>query len=131
MRRKSVSQKQYKSVVFAFVVTLLISMGAFYFIYQQNVTYGKSVQGLQKYACAQYMRETGASSCPSFTVIQATYELCCCETKGGFGLDVRAQVGVDATEASRAQACTQACGEYGAKQFIDFGRCGFKLPQPG
>ncbi len=134
MRSKSLSkhQKHETAALMAFIITVIIAGAAFYYVYQQNISYGLTIEGLRSYACAQYMRENPEEKdCPAFIAVQITETSCCCETKGGFGLDTRAKVSVDATEAEETMACQERCSEHGAKRFVGLGQCGFKMPMPG
>ncbi len=131
--RKAKNHRQHERIaVIALMFTILLAGLAYYYVWKQQVSYGLSVEGLRAYACAQYMRENPkAEDCPSFIAVQLTETDCCCETRGGFGLDTRAKVSVDATEAEQTMACQERCSEHGAKRFVSLGRCGFKLPMPG
>ena len=132
MRRKSMNHRKHEQVALvAFMLTVILATGALYYVWQQNISYGLTVEGLRAYACAQYMYENPrAKECPDFIAVQITETPCCCETKGGFGLDTRAKVSVDATEAEQTMACQERCEEHGTT-FVTLGRCGFKLPMPG
>jgi hypothetical protein len=67
MRRKPIKhQKHEKLAITAFIVTLAIAILAFYYAYQQNVQYGKTVAGVMSYACLQYLQANpSATSCPA------------------------------------------------------------------
>ncbi|MEM3154760.1 MAG: hypothetical protein QW165_04320 [Candidatus Woesearchaeota archaeon] len=48
MRSKSVSHERHeKLAVFAFLLTLVIAAGAFYYVWKVNVEYGKTVEGVR------------------------------------------------------------------------------------
>ena len=116
MRRKSV--KHEKLAIAGFIVAIILAMAAFYFIYQ-NVQYGRSLEGLQRYACVKYLQENpGETTCPQFTLIQPQSAACCCDTGGTsryHKYQIYAQVAKDAEEPEIVQACTKKCAEGGPR----------------
>ena len=50
----------------AFIITLAISIIAFYYVYQQNVSVGKAAQDALAFACVQYLNANPEEkSCPA------------------------------------------------------------------
>ncbi|MBW2969832.1 hypothetical protein KY309_03655 [Candidatus Woesearchaeota archaeon] len=125
MRRKSV--KHEKLATLAFVLAILIAVVAFYFVWQ-NIQYGRSLEGLQKYACVKYLQEhPGETVCPDFTLVQPQQIACCCDTGGTSRFhkyQAYASVPKTADDFAKAQACTEKCSEGGPKaSLINVGRC--------
>ncbi len=125
MHRKSI--KHEKLAIAGFVIALILAMVAFYYIYQ-NVQYGRSLEGLQRYACVQYLQQNpGESTCPEFVLIQPQNVACCCDTGGTSRFhiyQVYAQVGKDASDTEITQACSAKCTEGGPRAtLVNVGRC--------
>ena len=125
MHRKSV--KHEKLAVAGFVIAIILAMAAFYFIYQ-NVQYGRSLEGLQRYACVKYLQENpGETVCPQFTLVQPQNVACCCDTGGTSKFhkyQIYAQVAKDAEDPEIVQKCTEKCSEGGSKaSLINVGHC--------
>lgn len=76
MRSKPMKhQKHERIAITAFIITLAISIMAFYYVYQQNVHFGRTVEGVRNYACAVYLRDhPQEKTCPDFSVIQSEEE---------------------------------------------------------
>jgi len=126
MRSKPVSHfKHEKLAMYGFLIALIIAVGAFYYIWQSTVEYGRSIAGLESFACAQYQRENPGEPCPDFVLIQPELKVCCCETLSGTGrfgkYAVEAPVPKDADEYTYEQTCMKACSHGGT--FLNTGNC--------
>lgn len=154
MRKQPVKhEKHEKMAITAFIITLAISIIAFYYIYQQNVQFGRTVEGVQDYACSVYLRENPkAATCPVFVAVETEMIDCCCRTQGGFGLQVQAlapesdRTGIMAqrsciakcastTIGGAADECAEdkeSCVQKYKDSFFAFGQCDiYKIPMPG
>jgi len=78
MRARLVNHEKHEKIaIAAFIITIAVSVLAFYYVYQQNVAYGRSVEGVMAYACTQYLKENpGETSCPKFTIVQQAQQYC-------------------------------------------------------
>lgn len=79
-KSKSVKHTKHSKLAYAgFILALAISFLALYYIWTNTAGFGKSIQGLQNYACVQYLKENpGQKVCPSFTAIETAKDFCCC-----------------------------------------------------
>mgnify|MGYP007044044725 CR=1 FL=1 len=55
-----------------FIISIILASAAFYYIYQVQVNYGRTIEGLRDYACVQWQKENcqkgeGNCPCPTFT----------------------------------------------------------------
>lgn len=115
--KKHPTHKQEKLAIFAFAVTLILAISAFYYIYNQQVQYGKTVEGLQKYFEAQWRREHPGEPVPIVTFEQPETVGCCCQLPSGgrfskFG--IQEVLPKSADESIRVSICQDACAERGA-----------------
>lgn len=110
MRR--VKQKHTKTAYVAFIITLAIAILALYYAWTTTPGYGKTIAGLQNYACVQWLKENpGQTTCPQFTAIETQKEFCCCynpESTSRFQgkMEVYVDVGQD-PQASCAAKCAE------------------------
>jgi hypothetical protein len=58
MRRKSINHGKHEGIaVIAFIITLFLAFGAFYYAWQVNIQYGKSVAGTQSLAEIMWQKQ--------------------------------------------------------------------------
>ena len=123
-KSKTKHQKHEKLAMFAFLVTLLIAIGALYYMWQMSAQYGKSIQGLEAYAKVQWERDNPGVPYPGMVIRQTTTEPCCCETKGGRPLETYVTTGTSDTEEQRQGACLKLCSDKYLAIGMGIGRCG-------
>ena len=125
MRGKPV--KYEKIATAAFIIAIALALVAFYYIYKE-VQYGRSLEGLQRYACVQYLKENpGETECPEFKLVQPVKQACCCDTGGTsrfHKFESYADVPKGSTEFQLTEACTNKCKEGGPRaMLLNVGRC--------
>lgn len=113
-----------------FIIAVLFALGVFYYIYQVQQTYGKSIEGLRSYSCLQWQKENCPKGeencpCPSFTLQIPEKRQCCCDLPGEgrfskYGIYVDVPIG--ATELVYATRCEEGCAKGGAR-LLNTGRC--------
>ncbi len=76
MRSKPIKHEKHERLaITAFIITLAISILAFYYVWNQNVQIGRTIEGVRDYACTVYLRDNPTeTSCPEFTVVQQQEE---------------------------------------------------------
>ena len=84
MRSKPINHRKHESMaITAFIITLAISIIAFYYVYQQNTSYGKTILGLQSYVASSYCREQKLSQAEcavalaNAQIVQVVRRECC------------------------------------------------------
>ena len=125
MRRSENHLKHERIATFAFIITLVIALAAFYYVWQQNVTIGKTVAGVRSFACVQYLNQhKDAETCPELVAYVTATAPCCCwnpastsRFKGKVQLYVPLPVGTDQTA-----ECTSACAS-ASRVLKNVGRC--------
>ena len=121
-----------KLAVFAFLFTLLLAIGAFYYIWQNQSPYGKTLEGLQLYWEAEWKRTHPGEPLPVVVFEQPEKVPCCCKTKGGFANDIWAVVPKGSSEEVQLAECIGTCEEKFHAQGMGLGRCGkYGLSYPG
>lgn len=113
-----------------FIISILLASAAFYYIYQVQINYGRTIEGLRDYACVQWQRENCADNepncaCPSFTLQIPEKKLCCCDLPGEgryskYGMYADVPLGAD--EVTYAARCAEGCAKGGAR-LLNTGRC--------
>jgi hypothetical protein len=120
---KHITPKHSKLAYAGFIIALAISFIALYYIWTHTAGFGKSIQGLQNYACVQYLKENpGEKTCPSFTAIETQKDFCCCynpnsQSKFGGKMEIYVAIG-DNAELS----CSLECKNNG-RELDNVGRC--------
>ncbi len=78
MRSKPINhEKHEKMAITAFIITLAVSILAFYYVYHQSVQYGKSVEGVLDFAKAQWAREHPGEPFPAQATVAQTDVIYC------------------------------------------------------
>ncbi|MBI4145939.1 hypothetical protein HY489_01225 [Candidatus Woesearchaeota archaeon] len=120
--------KHEKIAIAAFVITLILAGGAFYFVWKVNLGFGRTIEGLRDYACIQYQKENCPGEqcpCPDFTLYIPEKKQCCCDLPGEgrfskYGIYVDVPIGAD--QITYTARCEEGCQKGGAR-VLNVGRC--------